>query len=83
MTVHMSHDAPGEEADPYRTLVAAIVERACSDYRAALADENLTRIREVERFFRSEWFALLVGGRVDGEAAIRALRGRSRHGRGR
>lgn len=78
MTVHMSHDAPGE-ADPYHMLAAAIVERACSDYRTALATENLTRIREVEEFFRSEWFQLLVGGRVDGEAAIRALRGRKRH----
>lgn len=80
MTVHMSHDAPGE-ADPYHTLVAAIVERACSDYRSAIANENLTRAREVEQFFRSEWFQLLVGGRVDGEAAIRALRGRKRRSR--
>lgn len=63
----------------YENLANAIILQAVKDYRvalkslkanprsrAALSDKN-----EIERFFRSEWFATLTS--VDGEMLIRSL----------
>lgn len=65
--------------DPYENLANAIVLQAAKDYRKALkalhkypksksakADKD-----ELERFFRSQWYASLTS--VDGEMLIRKL----------
>ena len=63
----------------YFLLIYAIIEQAVKDYRSALkrlkeypADYSASdRIREVQRFFRSDWFYFLSG--IDGEAAIKEI----------
>lgn len=60
--------------DPYRELALAIVVQACSDYTFALAGNNRQLTSDCERFFRSEWFRLLVDDRIDGERVIEGVR---------
>ena len=63
----------------YFLLIYAIIEQAVKDYRSALkrlkeypADYSASdRIREVQRFLRSDWFYFLSG--IDGEAAIKEI----------
>lgn len=50
---------PKPRDTPYTMLAAAIVERAVMDYRKALIRCNAKAICSLERFFRSEWFAML------------------------
>lgn len=64
----------------YENLANAIVLQAVKDYRKALKylnrnskdREALANKREVERFFRSQWFTILT--RADGEMLIRSLK---------
>ena len=66
--------------DVYERLSNAIVLQAVKDYRNALKrlkkhpqnEKALNTKREVERFFRSDWYATLTS--VDGEMLIRKLR---------
>ena len=59
--------------DPYQTLANAIIIQAIKDYRKALRqlernskyEPALSRKRECERFFRSEWFQVLSCVEVD------------------
>lgn len=57
---------------PTQRLSNAIVWQAAKDYRLALSENNIGRITECERFFRSEWYEFLTD--VDGEFLIEKLR---------
>lgn len=63
----------------YESLCLAIIEQAVRDYKKALkaemkcGDQNARRaIRELENFFRSEWFAQLSN--LDGRLLIKNVR---------
>lgn len=43
----------------YEMLAAAVVERAVIDYKSALAEKDMGEIRQLKRFFRSDWFDFL------------------------
>ena len=66
--------------DPWQSLANAIVISAAKDYRTALRrlrrnpknKTALSEIAELERFFRSDWYAMLTN--VPGEALIRKLK---------
>ncbi len=66
--------------NPYEKLANAIILRAVEDYRAAQSDLKYNptygpavyTVSEVERFFRSGWFATLTT--LDGEVLIERLR---------
>ncbi len=45
--------------DGYKLLSAAIIERALLDYRTALTEKDETEIRQLKKFFRSNWFDFL------------------------
>lgn len=52
----------------YEMLAAAVVERAVIDYKSALAEKDETEIRQLKRFFRSDWFDFLSD--LDGEVLM-------------
>lgn len=59
-------------------LANAIILQAVKDYRGAQKrfkgnphDRDVQVIKEIDRFFRSEWFKILTN--VDGERLIRSL----------
>lgn len=64
----------------WEELANAVVLQAVKDYRTAEwrvsryadAKKSQVRIRECERFFRSEWFRVLT--EINGEELIRQLR---------
>lgn len=66
--------------DPWQSLANAIVISAAKDYRAALrrlrrnpnSQSAKSEIADIERFFRSDWYAMLTN--VPGEALIRKLK---------
>lgn len=64
--------------DPYQELANAIVLQAVTDYREALAGKSYNHkapedvVRECEKFFRSDYFALLT--KVSCEYLIEQLR---------
>ena len=58
--------------ESYRLLVNAIIIQAVKDYRKALKYDARGRKREIEKFFRSEWFTVLTN--ISGEMLIRKLR---------
>ena len=68
-----------ELPESYQNLVSAIVMRAVKDYRRALRhlrrdpphEPSRYRKREIERFFRSQWFADLCD--LNGEMLIKEL----------
>ena len=68
------------ELDPYQELANAIIVMAAKDYRYALRiqrrnpDSKAAQIKidEIERFFRSEWYQVLIN--IDGEMLIKKLR---------
>lgn len=53
-------------------LTNAIILQACKDYRTALKWDDRVTIREVERFFRSEWYKMLTT--INGEFLIDKLK---------
>jgi len=55
--------------NPFEELANAIVLQAVKDYR--LHDDEPT-LNEIERFFRSDWFATLT--KIDPESLIKNLR---------
>ena len=67
----MKSVATGRNADlpPEQLLANAIILQAVNDYRAR---SDKRTIGEIERFFRSEWFAILT--KLDGEALLGKLR---------
>lgn len=58
--------------DGYELLAEAIILQAVKDYRKALKYDNRRCKREVERFFRSEYFSVLTT--IPGEILIQKLR---------
>ena len=44
----------------YENLANAIIIQAAEDYRRALESDNRGTQREIERFFRSDWFIVLT-----------------------
>ena len=66
--------------DPWHSLANAIVIQAAKDYRVALCrlrrnpnnKSALSEIVDLERFFRSEWYAALTN--VPGELLIQKLK---------
>lgn len=58
--------------DGYKELANAIILQAVKDYRKALKHDERGRKREIEKFFRSEWFAILTS--ISGEMLIQKLR---------
>lgn len=58
--------------DGYEKLAEAIILHAAKDYRKALKHDERGRKREIERFFRSEYFTVLTN--ISGEMLIRKLR---------
>lgn len=58
--------------DGYELLAEAIILQAVKDYRKALKHDERGRKREIERFFRSEYFTVLTN--ISGEMLIRKLR---------
>jgi len=66
--------------NPYENLVNAIIVQAADDYRAAIRSlkkcpydyYSKDMLREIERFFRSAWYAKLTT--VDGELILEGLR---------
>ena len=57
--------------DGYKELANAIILQAVKDYRKALKHDERGRKREIERFFRSEYFTVLTN--ISGEMLIRKL----------
>lgn len=57
--------------DCYETLANAIIFQAVKDYRKALKRDARGSMREIERFFRSEWFSVLTN--VNPEILIQKL----------
>lgn len=58
--------------DGYELLAEAVILQAVKDYRKALKYDERGRKREIEGFFRSEYFRILTD--VDGEMLIQKLR---------
>lgn len=58
--------------DGYKELVAAIVERAVLDYRAALTNQNKYERVSLEKFFCSGWFDVLSD--CDGKVLMQMIR---------
>lgn len=58
--------------DGYEELAEAVILQAVKDYRKALKYDERGRKREIEKFFRSEYFRILTD--VDGEMLIQKLR---------
>lgn len=57
--------------DGYKELANAIILQAVKDYRKALKHDERGRKREIERFFRSEYFTVLTN--ISGEMMIQKL----------
>ena len=66
---------------PWQKLANAIVEQAVEDYRKAqarikanpmIADHAKVELRQLERFFRSQWFEALTD--VDGQLILSRLK---------
>ena len=65
--------------DPYESLANAIILQAVKDYRAARKKNKYhpknkdakLMVEDLERFFRSNWFAALTT--IDGELLLRKL----------
>lgn len=56
----------------YESLAEAIVKKAVTDYREALRSKHSSRLRELEEFFRSDYFNLLVN--LNGDIIIKEMR---------
>lgn len=61
-----------DESDCCEALANAIILQSVKDYRKALKRDDCERQKEIERFFRSEWFSVLT--KIDPEMLIRKLR---------
>lgn len=59
-------------SNPYERLAEAIVTRAVHDYREAQRCKNHEAVKHLERFFRSDYFCLLIN--LDGEDIVKMMR---------
>ena len=55
--------------DPYENLANAIILQAVKDYRLT---DNESELKEIERFFHSDWFSILTS--LDPDLLIQKLR---------
>jgi hypothetical protein len=55
--------------DPYENLANAIILQAVKDYRLT---DNESELKEIERFFHSDWFSVLTS--LDPDLLIQKLR---------
>lgn len=55
----------------YTRLAAAVVERAVMDYRSAVKCKDTMEIKQLKKFFTSDWFALLCD--LDGKMLMRRI----------
>lgn len=62
--------------NPYENLANAIILQAAKDYRQTDDEQQL---KEIERFFRSDWFGVL--SKVDPEILMKELRKEKRNDR--
>ena len=58
---------------PYTNLAMVIVEKAMIDYREAYVRGDKGAIKELRRFFRSDWFDVLSD--LDGEVLMAQIEG--------
>lgn len=56
----------------YKKLSLAIIMRACKDYVDAKKNNNQKELKNIKKFFRSNWFRDLSVG-IDGETLIKKL----------
>jgi hypothetical protein len=56
----------------YERLAEAIVTRAVHDYNEATRRKNHEAVKRLERFFRSDYFCLLIN--LDGEDILKMMR---------
>ena len=56
----------------YKKLALAIIEQACKDYINAKKYNNHKELKNIEKFFRSNWFRDLSVD-MDGETLIKRL----------
>ena len=56
----------------YERLAEAIVTRAVHDYREAQGCKNHEAVKHRERFFRSDYFCLIIN--LDGEDIVKMMR---------
>lgn len=56
----------------YKKLSLAIIERACKDYVDAKKNNNKKELKNIKKFFRSNWFRDLSVD-IDGETLIKRL----------
>ena len=65
-----------EGTDPYENIANAVILQACIDYRRVygnfLRDGDASKLNELERFFRSNWYKKLTN--LDGENLMERLR---------
>jgi hypothetical protein len=84
------HEIPQEVSgleDGWELLIQAVVLQAAEDYRLARQvlrrrpDRETARlmVRDVERFFRSEWFTRITG--LDGRTILEKLKGEEKDDR--
>lgn len=59
------------ETDPYQHLASAIVAVAADDYRTAMAENDESAMRNLERFFNSDWYKVLTN--VEANVLLRLL----------
>lgn len=52
----------------------AIVEQAIKDYKVAYRSKNSAEIMFLERFFYSEYYELMTGGKVDADKILKLIR---------
>ena len=71
--------------ESYQDLAGAICAQAVKDYmsayKAVLSGRRERRdstVQTMEKFFRSEWFVMLIGGAIDGEMVIQEVRKKCR-----
>lgn len=58
---------------PHKNLALAIVEKAMIDYREAYVRGDKSAIKNLRRFFRSDWFDVLSD--LDGEVLMAQIEG--------
>lgn len=65
-----------EGYDPYENIANAVILQACIDYKRGygnfLRDGDTSKLKELEKFFRSDWYRELTD--LDGEYLMQRLR---------
>lgn len=62
---------PKKTETVYTRLVATVVERTVIDYRSAVKCKDTAEMKQLQRFFTSDWFDLLCD--LDGKMLMRKI----------